>query len=959
MIIRIPGLLRSLFILLCWSVAHLASATEWIANVDQQGLPTISRGGGSVLSSSFGFWGRKWAWADQLNTFKVVAPYEYYFKGKNQTLNFEMSGRGKKSTDRQITWEIDLNAQSASVDVIGGGIVFKFDPAAFAELGEPVLLAGNRGWAWGRSVSSRVEMRFDPPLASVYFEPQQNKSEIRAFFYKDEIPKGVRRLTATMTVAGEMVIGPSITEQFGLDDPSAWPANILDWKTSPVDLSFLNLPEKPAGKHGFLKARKDKLVFEDSASFRFWGTNLSAYTLFRTSKENVKQQARRLSELGFNLVRLAHHDSPWVDPNIFGDQNGPNTQNLSAAMLDKLDWWIKCLKDEGIYVWLDLHFYRQVKAGDGIDGFEEISKGKPPVADLWGYSYVNASIRQAMKRFSEIYVSHKNSYTGLTYKDEPAIIALMLTNENDVTFHFGNALLGDKGVPKHNALYMAEVDAYSTKYGLQKDRVWRAWEHGPSKLFLNDLEHRFDTEMIAHLRSLGVKVPLVTTSTWGHSPLSSLPALTTGDLIDAHEYGGTGELGKNPAYTPTMVNWLAAARIAGKPLSISEWNVESFPSPDRHTIPLYVASAASMQGWDALLHYAYAQQALDDQSTPSNWHAYNDPALMATIPAAALLYRQAHVSEASTVYAFVPGKDRLFNQEISPKNSIALRTAAERGKLMIVMPQTKELPWLEQGTPPAGAKVFSDPQQSFLAANAGEADSDSGELRRNWDKGTLTINTPRTQAAMGWIGGNKIALADISIAASTRNATVAVQSLDGKPISESDKILISFGARSVPESENKLPFRSEPVEAQLDIRARKGLTLQWANSKSSNQISSGNNGAKSAESGEQVPKPRSPALTRLASEIVAQEAKLRDLSGNLGPNHPTYLRVQSEIDRLKTEMAVEAQNSASATPERANANKQSGEAPVARSMASVSYRDGRYSIKLDRRQETYWLLLKR
>ena len=33
----------------------------------------------------------------------------------------------------------------------------------------------------------------------------------------------------------------------------------------------------------------------------------------------------------------------------------------------------------------------------------------------------------------------------------------LITNENDVTQHFGNALLPDKRVPKHNQIYMAEA----------------------------------------------------------------------------------------------------------------------------------------------------------------------------------------------------------------------------------------------------------------------------------------------------------------------------------------------------------------------------------------------------------------------------------------------------------------------------------------------------------------------
>jgi len=36
-----------------------------------------------------------------------------------------------------------------------------------------------------------------------------------------------------------------------------------------------------------------------------------------------------------------------------------------------------------------------------------------------------------MKRFSEAYLGHKNTYTGLAYKDDPAVLAVLLTNEND------------------------------------------------------------------------------------------------------------------------------------------------------------------------------------------------------------------------------------------------------------------------------------------------------------------------------------------------------------------------------------------------------------------------------------------------------------------------------------------------------------------------------------------------
>jgi hypothetical protein len=599
---------------------------------------------------------------------------------------------------------------------------------------------------------------------------------------------------------------------------------IASWNVSPVDLSFLNAAERPAGKRGFLGVVADKLVFADGTVARFWGTNLTASSLFQTPRESVRLQARRLSELGFNLVRIHHHDSFWVRPNIFGDGASPDTRHLSAAALEALDWWIKCLKDEGIYIWLDLHVQRELKKGDGIEAFDEIAKGKPGVG-ITGYNYVNSSIQLAMQQFNEAYLGHKNTFTGLRYKDDPAIVALLLTNENDVTRFFGNKLLPSQNVPRHTARYMAAAESFAARFALPRQRVWRSWEHGPSKLFLNDLERRFNVQMIQHLRKLGARMPIATTSSWGENPLSSLPALTAGDLIDVHSYGRAGELEGNPLRAPGLVHWIAAAQIVDRPLTVTEWNVAPFPVPDRHLIPLYIASFASLQGWDALMQYAYAVLPLAGRGTPSNWAAFNDPSLLATLPAAALLYRRHDVQEARTVYAFAPTADQLFDRPISPANSVALRTAAEKGKLVIAMPRTRELPWLEKSAIPVGAELITDPDRSLIDANANDIISDTGEARRNWTEGTYTIDTPRSQVAMGRIGGLSLSLADVGLRIATSIATVAVQSLDANPISTAGAILISLGANSVPKTEGQLPFRLEPVSGELSIRARAGLKL--------------------------------------------------------------------------------------------------------------------------------------
>lgn len=803
-------------------------AASWSLRVgDKDGLPLLTKGGAPAVSSNYAFWTANWKWADQLTEFKVIGPFEYSTIGKNQTLNADISARITRPTASQLSWEFDLDSRSTKPDAIGGGLVFKFDLVSFGrEMGDPELLPNGQGWSWGRPGKSRVEMRFDPPLASIHFE-RGRKSEIRALFHNGGVKAGQRRIKAVVNVTGDVQIGQTTVERLGPIDLAAWPVDIIDWRTSPVDISFLNETEKPAGKRGFLKAAGDQLVFEDGTPMRFWGTNLTAQALYGTSKDNTKQQARRLSELGFNLVRLHHHDSLWVNPNIFGDHQVSDTQHLDAAMLDKLDWWIKCLKDEGIYVWLDLHVQRGLRAGDWIDGFDEIRKGKPE-ADIKGFSYVNPGIQAAMQRFNKAYLNHRNSYTGLRYKDEPAVAAMLITNENDVTHHFGNALLPDKNAPWHNALYMKKVDAFAAAWGLPRDKTWRSWEHGPSKLFLNDLERRFSEDMIGHLRSLGVKIPIATTSTWGYNPVSSLPALTTGTIIDVHSYGGAEDIGKNPLYQANLVSWMAAAHVSGKPMSVTEWNAEKFPIADRHSLPIYVAASASLQGWDAMMQYAYAQIPLNTAGNPSNWHAYNDPALMATLPAAALLYRRGHVRDATTVYAFAPTSERLFGQAISPETSVALRTAADRGKVLIALPQTRELPWLKASDLPSGARVITDPGQALIDTKATETVSDSGELRRSWGDGVFTVNTSQTQAATGWIGGMRIGLGDVVVEATTPNATIAVQSLDGDAIRKSHNILISLGARSIPKKASVLPFHSEPVVGKLAISARPGLKLYRA-----------------------------------------------------------------------------------------------------------------------------------
>jgi Cellulase (glycosyl hydrolase family 5) len=780
-----------------------------------------------VITTKYIGWGADWKWAG-VN----IKPDTLAKKAKAATLSYvgdvtdlDMAFTSAVSKEKgQLTWVYQWHNKADHPNAMGFGIEFdlQLDSSTFESPAQaPELLPENQGWRWQTPDGQSMEVKFSPPLAKIFFERQQ-KNMIRALFFSP-VSKGSQRTTMTVTFSKNTVLASAIASDYGENNTQNWHSDILSEKVSPVDLSFLNRNDLPAGKHGFVKAKADKLVFEDGTPVKFWGGNLMAHALFSTSDIDIKAQSKRIAQLGFNLMRIHHHDSRWVEPNIFINQ-ADNTQELSHEALKKLDWWIKCLKDQGVYVWLDLHVGREVTKKDGIENFEELAKGKDSV-EIRGFNYYNASIQNQMQRFNEAYLNHINPFTKLAYKADPAVIALLVTNEDDLTQHFGNSLLPDKGVPKHNALFNADVEQFSKASGLPGDKASRTWEMGESKIYLSDVEHRFNQKMLSHLHGLGAKPMIATTNSWGGMGLFGLPSLTDGDLIDAHSYGHAEEFNYNPRYNPGFLTWIGAAQVTGKPLSVTEWNIEPFPVADRFTAPIYTASIANLQGWDALMLYGYSQDKLEGKINGSNYSSFNDPAIMGLMPAAALLYRQNHVAPAKQNYELKLSREDFFFKKQDPTTSKTIRTLLETSKLSIAMPDVPELTWLKSNNPNTNGDIaVTDANKDFIPSDQDFVLSDTGELKRNWVKGIHTINTEKSQVISGWVGGENIKLGDVTFNIDTKKAVVAVQSLEDNPISKSKDIFITAMARSQPDNSNAT-FLSEPVVGTVEVKAPKGLRL--------------------------------------------------------------------------------------------------------------------------------------
>ncbi|MEM6994705.1 MAG: hypothetical protein AAF721_29600, partial [Myxococcota bacterium] len=314
---------------------------------------------------------------------------------------------------------------------------------------------------------------------------------------------------------------------------------------------------------------------------------------------------------------------------------------------------------------------------------------------------------------------------------------------------------------------------------------------------------------------------IATTSMWGDNRHWSMPSLTTGDIIDVHAYDGELRLEANPHHAQTYVHFIAAAQVEGKPLTVSEWNLPP-PVRDRYVGPLWTAAMASLQQWDAPMHYAYSITKLEQPYNAHPWSALYDPAQMALMPAAAVAFRAGHIKPAEKTYRFEMSRDATYTQETSVVTSAAFRTLAEQSRIVISLPDIPEFDWDTPAPKTPGAETVTDLTKDFLPKKGTSVTSDTGEIERDWVTGILTVDTPGSQWAVGWLGGRTIELGDVAIGLKTKHAAVAVTALDGKPLHDSGRILLTTVARAKPGEAGKMPFAAEPVAGTVSFSSSKG-----------------------------------------------------------------------------------------------------------------------------------------
>ena len=629
---------------------------------------------------------------------------------------------------------------------------------------------------------------------------------------------------------------------------------------APLDISFLFEDEKPAGKHGFLKAEGDRFVFEDGTAVRFWGTNLNGGACF-PEKEYAPKLAKRIASFGCNMVRLHQLDSEANIPNIYMCRRGirlKDTQHFDEESLDRLDYMIACMKKEGIYIYLDMTVSRVFRSGDGVANWDLPKRSTP-------YCIIDARMIRLQKQFMDDIWNHVNPYTGLAYKDEPAIALSDVVNEQDLFGVYGKIELEPYATDFRNAFrawcgekgIRLDVDAVDLNYNSQEHLV--EYKTQRTAAYYN--------EMMDYMRQLGVKIPMAGNN---HSQtyLQTRAANIAGDFMDTHlnirfmKWGPGGRYWQDISLHE-LPEWgsmrSARRRRFGKPMFHSEWDL-TWPNRYRAESSIMLAAVGGLQNWSGATIHTYAYTSLlqhmdilgkevscatieDTGYREGPFATWNDPAKFGMFYHAALITRRGDVRPSENkILIGIDGleKDGVPNSMFHNMKKKAFPAATELCQIGVTY-NPKE----------PGAVSDLEP---IVDLSKGEVASDTGELYRSWKKRYGTVDTPMTKSVYGRLGriGN-VVLNGMRINCKNDYATIALSSLNNAlPIDQTDSMLLTtvgvventdmkmsmapanvqkwdgFAPFLQMDDFGKAPIVCEVIEAEVSIRTNRTNMVVWA-----------------------------------------------------------------------------------------------------------------------------------
>jgi hypothetical protein len=365
--------------------------------------------------------------------------------------------------------------------------------------------------------------------------------------------------------------------------------------------------------------------------------------------------------------------------------------------------------------------------------------------------------------------------------------------------------------------------------------------------FLYETEMAYYKQMYDLLKKdLGVRALVEGTN--HNYGLPCLWAESSLDLVDCHAYWQHPSFPRQPW---SRTDWtignsamlddpqrntitaLSRSSFEGKPFTVSEYN-HPFPNEYACESPLLMAAYAALQDWDAVYFYTFAHRWRENELSGNEVTGYfdvcNQVSQMVQMPTASLVFRRADVQPAKRLVGITYDEKRVFDSLREQSRESLFRLERPLSPLLPLVHRFRVAKYDADRTTRVEDLGFVEPK--------GKAVSDTGELV--WDaivrgSSCLTIDTPLTRAAVGWIGGKKIETTGARFEATTPFCAVSAISLDGKPLGKSGKVLVVAVARcantdmkwnekrnSVGGDWGKPPILIEPVEGRVILKRDAG-----------------------------------------------------------------------------------------------------------------------------------------
>ncbi len=627
---------------------------------------------------------------------------------------------------------------------------------------------------------------------------------------------------------------------------------------SVIDMS--GLLHRPAGAMGFLQQDSKELHFENGdGPAKFWGTVGGCDP--DASDVQMVRRARFLAKHGINMVRQHSVEG------LLGHRTDPGY----AKRLDAYDRWFAALKDQGIYVTWSVFYPHRIKASDGYDPalFAELPGGD--LKSTSGMVNFVPALQDLEWQYVQALLDHVNPYTGLAYKDDPALAVVEVHNEDCIFFHAPlNSLTGDVKFPRHAALLRQMFrnwaqQQYGTDAALQKAwgtrdsfrdkefRIYGAWEFKGDKAdrrmgdfirFLAETQRGYYERRLARLREAGYRGVTITTAWHAGGPAAD-PANTWCDsamqMISRHNYFGGGAgghdiaLGKvnNGTHLDQAGSGILASgmyQVEDRAFCLTEWTV--LP-PNQHKLeiaPLFAFYGMGLQGWDASYHFANGRGQMGDGWPGLRSYVTETPHYIGQFPALAFAVYRGHIEEAPLAAARRLEVDDLF-LGLDPLNQDFTGGGYDAKELQGSLATPREVLAIGRVTTSfdGGASEKVDWNQ-YWDRSANVVRSMTGQLTWDMNRRVVTLAGPKTAAVIGFAGGQRFELQGVTVEPTTEMLSLIFTPLDDQPLAESKHILITAMARDQQTGTRynaggtelleigRPPLLMEPVQARITFQ---------------------------------------------------------------------------------------------------------------------------------------------